>query len=457
MPHSIRPRRLPLASAMLALAAAMVPLLAEAAPVTYSYSGPALVGHTESVTVSFTTSAPLAASRSYLAQADAGVTASNITVKGPAGTLTNFVLPVQTFQVHTNASGAIDSWFILGDFNTLTGTAPQMSGVDRQAYTMNTMVFIPGSDIPGATGLVTGPYMYDQATETTFYPSCLGAPPGCTLAGNGQPYVGGYSGIINPSNTNGSWWQTGSVTPPPPPPPPVTVSVNGSLPNGVVGQGYTATLSASGGTAPYLWSAAPLPPGLTMRSGTVAGTPTKAGTWNVAVTATDTGGAVGSASYAVTIVPSTCSGSNGVITSVGRDFIVVNGGTQLGDHVWYTPTPQGTTFTGGTTGFVNGELVDWVGNMDAVSGCHATSMTVKPAAVLSCTPPAGATLASGKGTVTATGSNWFATKQRHVDYANCTKATYHNGNTAPAVGDKAEWKGWIEPNGNVMATRMTMN
>lgn len=181
---------------------------------TYTYNGPTFSGGTDHVSVSFTTGAPLAPSTSYIDQTSAGVSASSVSVVGPTGPLVNFTLPVTTFQVHTDATGAIDSWFIFGDFNTLAGTAPTMTGTDWQAYTMNTLVFIPGSDIPGAVGLVTGNYDYDQGTETTFYASCTGAPAGCTLAGNGQPYVGNYSGIINPSNTSGAapWWSATTKT-----------------------------------------------------------------------------------------------------------------------------------------------------------------------------------------------------------------------------------------------------
>lgn len=37
-----------------------------------------------------------------------------------------------------------------------------------------------------------------------------------------------------------------------------------------------------------------------------------------------------------------------------------------------------------------GVLVDYDGTLDPVSGCYATSMTVKPAPSLSCTQPKGA-------------------------------------------------------------------
>ena len=56
-----------------------------------------------------------------------------------------------------------------------------------------------------------------------------------------------------------------------------------SLPNGTVGQSYTAPeLTASGGTSPYNWSrnnGSPLPQGLRLSaSGAITGTPTTAGT-----------------------------------------------------------------------------------------------------------------------------------------------------------------------------------
>ncbi|NJC73911.1 ExeM/NucH family extracellular endonuclease [Planosporangium thailandense] len=70
------------------------------------------------------------------------------------------------------------------------------------------------------------------------------------------------------------------------------------------------TLSASGGTAPYTWTATGLPSGLVLASdGVVSGTPAAAGTSSVTVTATDATGATGSATFsfqvtsAPTIVP----------------------------------------------------------------------------------------------------------------------------------------------------------
>ncbi|MGI5243957.1 ExeM/NucH family extracellular endonuclease [Dactylosporangium sp. CA-139066] len=70
------------------------------------------------------------------------------------------------------------------------------------------------------------------------------------------------------------------------------------------------TLSAAGGTSPYTWSADGLPAGLSVSSGgVVSGTPSAAGTSSVTVTATDSTGATGSATFgwtvnaATTVVP----------------------------------------------------------------------------------------------------------------------------------------------------------
>jgi Putative Ig domain len=59
--------------------------------------------------------------------------------------------------------------------------------------------------------------------------------------------------------------------------PPLIISTGSVLPKGKVGQPYSVTLQASGGTLPYSWSAdRALPPGLVLNASTgeIAGTPT---------------------------------------------------------------------------------------------------------------------------------------------------------------------------------------
>jgi hypothetical protein len=83
----------------------------------------------------------------------------------------------------------------------------------------------------------------------------------------------------------------------------VTVGNPGNK-SGVVGTAIASfTLSATGGTAPYTWSASGLPGGVTIGSstGTISGTPTAAGTFNVTATATASAGGSGSTSFTFTI------------------------------------------------------------------------------------------------------------------------------------------------------------
>jgi hypothetical protein len=456
-----------LASAALLLGAS-APALADT--YTYTYAGPSFIGKSDHVVVTFTTSAPLTPSHSYMSAAEAGVISGNVTVVGADGAIVpGFTLPFTTFQVHTDSSAGaatpgINAWMLLGDASNLTGVSPTMTGTHYQAYTMNTMLFIPGSDVPGATNLVTGHYNYDQGTLTTFYASCAGVP-SCQLAGNGQPYVGNYSGIINPSGTSAANWTlvVNGTTPPPPPPP--ALALAGSLADGTVGIAYgSGALSASGGVPPYTWSAAGLPPGLAMNAstGAVSGTPTTAATYTLTVNLLDSTNASLSTLLSMTIVPApavACSGTNAQISGVNKFWLDIAGGlSNGGQSVTYAPQAS-TTFTGGTTGFAVGELVDYVGTVDGVGMCNATSMTVKPAPVppptYSCTKPAGAKSVQGKNRITAVGADFIVVGNVTVKVPSCTVVSW-NGATGFAIGQRAEYQGY-SAGGVTVAQKITIN
>ncbi|MEK6321795.1 MAG: Ig domain-containing protein [Acidobacteriota bacterium] len=72
---------------------------------------------------------------------------------------------------------------------------------------------------------------------------------------------------------------------------PLLVLTTTSLPNGTVNVSYSATLAASGGVTPYIWSIAggSLPAGLTLNSstGAISGTPTTAGSYTFVGQVTD--------------------------------------------------------------------------------------------------------------------------------------------------------------------------
>src|SRR6185437_3409890 len=98
---------------------------------------------------------------------------------------------------------------------------------------------------------------------------------------------------------------------------------------GTVGTAVSLTMHATGGTAPYTWSATGLPAGLSINSssGVISGTPTTANTYNVTVTATDTASHSGNTSFTWTINP-----TGGGCTSSGQK--VANSGFESGATSW---------------------------------------------------------------------------------------------------------------------------
>jgi hypothetical protein len=81
---------------------------------------------------------------------------------------------------------------------------------------------------------------------------------------------------------------------------PAIVVVPATLPNGATGMSYAATVSATGGAAPYSFSltAGSLPIGVSFNSaGQFTGTPTSSGTFSTTITATDANGFTGSQVY----------------------------------------------------------------------------------------------------------------------------------------------------------------
>jgi hypothetical protein len=111
--------------------------------------------------------------------------------------------------------------------------------------------------------------------------------------------------------------------------PPITVTTT-SLPNGALTASYSASLSASGGTQPYTWTAGGLPDGLGVSSsGAITGTPTTLGTFTVSVSVKDSMGAAANANLSITITPAplriTTTGLSPV--QLGQSFSVGFGAT----------------------------------------------------------------------------------------------------------------------------------
>jgi hypothetical protein len=81
------------------------------------------------------------------------------------------------------------------------------------------------------------------------------------------------------------------------------------IPAGKVGAAYSFTMSATGGSLPYSWTAAGLPEGLSMTTGgAISGVPTSSGTFSAVITVEDSASLTNSKPFEITILPALSSG-----------------------------------------------------------------------------------------------------------------------------------------------------
>jgi hypothetical protein len=151
----------------------------------------------------------------------------------------------------------------------------------------------------------------------------------------------------------------GSLPPPPPTPPTITTE---SLPDGVVGTEYSATLTATGDT-PITWSISvgALPAGLSIspNTGKISGMPTTANTYNFTVKATNAGGngtkefTIVITTTAVAPVITTTTLPDGVINTEYSATLAATGDTPITWSIGTGELPTGLSINA-TTGKISG-------------------------------------------------------------------------------------------------------
>ena len=258
------------------------------------------------------------------------------------GNPTVMVKATDSSQPMNNTTGPV-TVTVTGATSTLTLSSPPPATVGTP-YT---------GTIPVSGG--TGPYSCMINSRTLPTGLALGA--NCAISGT--PTTAGSSTVnvtaTDSSNPKGT--TTGPVV--------VTVNpislltLNGSLPNGMVGVPYTQTLHAAGGVGPYTYAitAGALPLGLNLSTGgVVSGTPTTAGASSLTVTATDSESTPQTASLPLVLLITYATTSNDAELTGPYAFLFQGYDDALAGVLAYQTATVGSFTADGTGVLSSGEL-----------------------------------------------------------------------------------------------------
>ncbi|WP_343548106.1 putative Ig domain-containing protein [Ralstonia sp.] len=369
--------------------------------------------YSTSGTYTLTTTAPtVTVSPATLTAATVGVAYSQTATAGGGATPYSYALTAGALPAGltlNGSTGAITGTPTAGGSSNFTVTATDANSyTGSRAYTLTVnaaTVSVSPNTLPGGTIATaysqtllasggTGPYTYAVAAGSL--------PTGLTLSSNGTlsgtPTAGGTFNftVTATDSSTGTGPYTGSraysltigsptlvITP-----------ASGSL-SGVAGMAYSRNFTASGGTNPYTYGfvvhSGTVPTGLTWNgaTGTLAGTPTTAGTVSFTVTATDSSTGAG-APFAV----------SGVYTlTIAAPSVTVSPVTLPNPGV-ATAYSQTITAANGTAPYTYA----------VTAGALPTGLSLNTSGVLSGTPTAGGTF---NFTITATDANSFTASRAY--------------------------------------------
>jgi hypothetical protein len=226
----------------------------------------------------------------------------------------------------------------VGQFSFVLKVTDGTTSAQQQfLITINSGVGITTTSLPGGTVGVPYTQLLSATGGLGAYTWSIASgslPPGLTLSGatiSGTPTTAGvyFFTVSATDGASSAQWQ-------------LSISISAALtiagcPSGaaVAGQAYSSSLSASGGTPPYLWSvsAGQLPPGLNLNpgSGVITGVPTASGGYNVTFQAKDSGSATAtkncSINVAAALTITTTSLAAGIVGAPYSQSLAAAGGT----------------------------------------------------------------------------------------------------------------------------------
>lgn len=330
--------------------------------VTDSATVPATVSSSFSITIA---PPPLSITTGTLSSSTAG-TALNISFGATGG------FPPYTFS----ANSGIPSGATFNSNGTLTGTpanpgtykftvfvkdsAGTTASKDFSLTILPPPIVIQNTSLPnGQVGVAYSVQLFAINGQTPYNWVATGTPAGITMSSggllSGTPTVDGpFTIAVSLTDAaGGTAQQSYNIVIAPAP----LVITTVSLPSGVAGTPYTATLTATGGDSPYTFAVQGLPAGVTASAaGALSGTPTASGNFSVTVTVTDSKKATATKPYNLTVTPAsisitTASLPNGTVQAAYSVTMAASGGA--GSNKWAaTGLPAGLSIS--ASGIISG-------------------------------------------------------------------------------------------------------
>jgi hypothetical protein len=229
---------------------------------------------------------------------------------------------------NTSFQGGLVNWFQTGLIVDYTGVSDP-SGCILSSLTVKPKLAVSTTTLPNA--MLESSYSAPLTVTGGIAPynnTIAGLPNGLSFDGSnivGTPLASGQFPLVVTSVDATGITATANLTLTVDAKPIVFAPV---LPNGTVGSMYSAALTATGGVAPFTFTALNLPAGLILSGNNITGTPTVAGAATVTLTATDATG-IGANQNAILVINSapgnyTVSDSGQAkISSVGLDYLMV--------------------------------------------------------------------------------------------------------------------------------------